>query len=344
MQTLRKFPLWLCIVFASLFSVSHATEESLEEETSATGLFGYVDAVILGVVEGVTEFLPISSTGHLIITNAALGLDGEDPVVTKRGDILWKVEPGTDAGSPQGIPLTQKDVADAYAIVIQAGAIAAIVLLYWKRLWTMVMGVLGKDPNGRRLVVNLFVAFMPAVILGLLLDDSIKGALFNKPSVIIALVAGGILMLYVEARRRKKGIALDGGPDLHELTIKQSLTIGLLQCVAMWPGTSRSMMTIVGGYMVGLNPARAAEFSFLLGLITLSAAAAYEAVKTGPAMLEAVAVGPILVGCFVAMISAAVAVKWMVGYLTKHGLAIFAWYRFGLAAVVLLYFYIIFPQ
>lgn len=298
--------------------------------------FTYTDAAILGIVEGLTEYLPVSSTGHLILTNAALGLDSDAPLPDRNGDILWIEDSASDDGQR---PFTLANAADAYAIIIQFGAILAVVILYWKRLLTILMGILGKDPNGLHLLKNLIVAFLPAAVLGLLLDDWIEAALFGILPVVIALVAGALLMLAVEFwHRRKRRDASDAGPDLHELNTRQCLVVGFLQCIAMWPGTSRSMMTIVGGYLVGLSPVRAAEFSFLLGLITLSAASAYKALSVGPQILQAVPLGPLLLGILVAALSAALAVKWLVSFLTRHGLSLFAWYRLGLAALVLLTF------
>ncbi len=298
--------------------------------------FTYSDAAILGIVEGITEYLPVSSTGHLILTNAALGLDSDAPLPDPNGNILWIKDSESEDGQR---PFTLANAADAYAIIIQFGAILAVALLYWKRLFTILMGILGKDPDGLRLLQNLMVAFLPAAVLGLLLDDWIEAALFGILPVVIALVAGSILMLAVEFwHRRQNRDASDAGPDLHELNTRQCLTVGFLQCIAMWPGTSRSMMTIVGGYLVGLSPVRAAEFSFLLGLITLSAASAYKALSVGPQILQTVPLGPLLLGILVAAVSAALAVKWLVSFLTRHGLSLFAWYRLGLAALVLLTF------
>lgn len=288
----------------------------------------YLDALILGLVEGVTEYLPISSTGHLILTNELLGLN-DDTVLTD------------DQGAPimtEDGPLTIKAVANAYAIIIQAGAIAAVVLLYWSRLVDMLMGVLGRSRSGLMLTRNLFTAFIPAVILGLLFDDFIESKLFNPVAIAAALAAGAVLMLWVEAWRKKQPQPSEGASqDLHEISVRQALVVGLLQCVAMWPGTSRSMMTIVGGYVIGFTPKRAAEFSFLLGLITLSAASAYKTVTMGPVMLKALSPGPALFGILVAWIAAMFAVKWLVSYLQKHGLALFAWYRLALAATIIAY-------
>ena len=287
-----------------------------------------LDAVILGLVEGITEYLPISSTGHLLLTNALLGLDSTDPILDESGQPLL---------TPDGEIVTLKAAADAYSIVIQAGAILAVLFLYWPRIWQVVLGLLGLSPHGRLLARNLIVAFLPAAVLGLLLDDWIESMLFAPLPIAVALGFGGLLMLGVESWRKHQLPGEDNITDLHTLGVKQCLFIGILQCVAMWPGTSRSMMTIVGGYMAGLAPAKAAEFSFLLGLITLSAAAGYKTVTSGSEMFLAIETGPILLGILVAFVSAALAVKWLVGYLTRHGLALFAWYRFALAALVLLF-------
>ncbi len=308
-------------------------ETTVNQAPSRLLTLTYTDAVILGLVEGITEYLPISSTGHLILTNELLGLNQNTPLTP---------DSASAPSSPNPEPFTLKEAADAYAIIIQAGAIAAVVLLYWKRLLGMAAGLLGKDPEGLRLARNIIISFIPAVILGLLLDDLIEFYLFGPVPVIIALIAGGILMLAVEGWRKKQSISTEQGGstkelDLPDLSVKQALTIGLLQCVAMWPGTSRSMMTIVGGYVVGLKPARAAEYSFLLGLITLSAAAAYKTLKSGEMMMQVLDPGPVLLGILIAFISAALAIKWLVAYLTRHGLALFAIYRFFLAALAALF-------
>ncbi|WP_221773336.1 undecaprenyl-diphosphate phosphatase [Ruficoccus amylovorans] len=314
-------------------TADEAVPSAAASTPTATGLT-YMDGLILGIVEGVTEYLPVSSTGHLILTNRFLGLDVPLPLLDDEGQLIpgKRIDPAT--GEPA--PFTLEEAANAYAIIIQGGAIIAVVILYWKRLWSIVEGLLGKNRNGLLLLRNLMAGFLPAAFLGLLLDDFIESVLFGVWPVVIALVGGAFLMLGVERWRRARhgSSAPESGPDLHELSIRQSLLVGLLQCVAMWPGTSRSMMTIVGGYVVGLSPARAAEFSFLLGLITLSAASAYKALSLGPQMLAALDLGPVLFGIVVATVAAAFAVKWLVSYLTRHGLALFAWYRLALAAVV----------
>ncbi|PXA03002.1 undecaprenyl-diphosphate phosphatase [Coraliomargarita sinensis] len=297
----------------------------------------HLDAVILGLVEGITEYLPISSTGHLILTNRLLGLDGDTPVYDASGTPIMV----DDGASGELRPYTLGDAAYAYVIVIQAGAIAAVVILYWRTILNIALGCIGRSATGRRLAVNLITAFLPAAFIGLLLDDWIESYLGdNVYAVAGALFVGAFVMLGVERWRkhgRKAPVDPEDGPALHELSIKQSLMIGFIQCLAMWPGTSRSMATIVGGYLAGLSPKHAAEFSFLLGLITLTAASGYKFVSNGEQMLAALDIGPVLLGCIMAFVSAALAVKWLVGYLSKHGLALFAWYRIALAFAVFIF-------
>jgi undecaprenyl-diphosphatase len=238
--------------------------------------------------------------------------------------------------TPEGELVTLKTAADAYAIVIQAGAILAVLILYWGRVWQVILGVLGLSPNGRLLARNLIVAFLPAAVLGLLLDDWIESMLFAPLPIAIALIAGGLLMLAVESWRKHQLPDDDDVVDLHTLGVRQCLFIGFMQCIAMWPGTSRSMMTIVGGYIAGLrNRPRAAEFSFL-------ARADHPHRRSRLQGREQRAGAPpghrhgtsMMLGIFVAFVSAALAVKWLVSYLTRHGLALFAWYRFILAGLV----------
>ena len=310
--------------------------DSANTKSAEQANLSYTDAIILGIVEGITEYLPVSSTGHLILTNAILGLDADTPMLDNDGKLILV----QDDDSSSTRPYTIGEAAYAYVIVIQAGAIAAVILIYWQTILKILLGCLGKDPQGRKLAVNLICAFIPAAVIGLLLNDWIEATLGdNVRAVAGALIVGAIVMLIVEKWRKhgKQGvIAPDDGPGIHELTIRQSVMIGLFQCLAMWPGTSRSMATIVGGYLAGLSPKHAAEFSFLLGLITLSAASGYKVLSDGSNMVSALDIGPVLLGCLVAMLSSALAVKWLVTYLSKHGLALFAWYRIALAITVFL--------
>jgi undecaprenyl-diphosphatase len=260
-------------------------------------------AAVLGLVEGVTEYLPVSSTGHLILAGALMGLG---------------------RGSAD----------DDFKIVIQGGAILAVIALYGRRVMSMARGLAGRDAAGRRLLVNLAVAFAPAAAIGVALEEVLERALFRPAPVVAALAIGGAAMIAIgpwQRRHRPRTPEIDG------LSWRQALVIGLFQCLALWPGTSRSMVTIVGGMVAGMPARQSAEFSFLLGLPTLGAACAYTAVKgfagDGPHMLETLGLVPIIVGFAAATISALLAVRWLVGYLNRHGLALFGWYRLALAAV-----------
>lgn len=330
MYRARLFLLSLCLFATALCGADETipTSPLVESPVSGAAELGYMDALVLGLVEGITEYLPISSTGHLILTNQLLGLDNDAPLIAAEGTPILDRE---------GAPYTIKRASDAYAIIIQAGAILAVAVLYWSRLWGVAMGFLGQNTRGLRLGINLIVAFIPAAVLGLLLDDLIESLLFSPLPIAIALAGGAVLMWGVERWRRQGNREATDELDLPDLTYGQCLTIGFLQCVAMWPGTSRSMMTIVGGYVAGLSPRRSAEFSFLLGFITLSAAAGYKTLKDGRDMMQVLELGPLLFGTLMAFVSAALAVKWLVGYLSKHGLGIFAGYRLGLALLVLIF-------
>jgi undecaprenyl-diphosphatase len=291
------------------------------------------DAVVLGVVEGVTEFLPVSSTGHLIIANQLLGLKSEQQLTDKSGQPLWYKAPSPKY--PDGVPLTLKLAADTYTVVIQVGAIGAVMLLYWRQMLSMFLGLLGRSSAGFRLVRNVMLAFFPVAITGLLLHDLIDRYLFSNWAVIAALVGGALLMLWAERwRRANSGIGFSKG-DPSDLTPRKALGIGFAQCLALWPGTSRSMVTIVGGYLAGLNAAKAAEFSFLVGLPTLAGAALYKGLRSGPAMIEVFGWTDVLLGAGVAAVTALIAVKFLVHFIARHGLAVFAYYRLLLALALI---------
>ena len=196
----------------------------------------YIQAIILGIVEGLTEFIPVSSTGHLIIAKSYMGLT---------------------------------DNIDPFLIVIQSGAILAVLGLYRKRVAEMVRGLLGKNSAGLKLAINLIIAFLPAAVFGFLLDDTIDEWLMGPIPVSWALAIGGVLMIFAARWQRSafhEGSGSHSFIDIEHLTWKRALLIGFVQCLAMFPGTSRSMVTIVASMAMGMKPKHAAEFSFLLGL------------------------------------------------------------------------------
>lgn len=292
----------------------------------------WADAVILGVVEGVTEFVPVSSTGHLIVANHLLGLEDERQLTDTAGRPRWIKPPS--AKEPAGRPLTTAAAAKAYTVIIQIGGIAAVVVLYWNQLWSLALGLCGMNRNGAQLLRNVVLAVLPAALLGLTLESWIDDHLFSIEAVIGALVVGAALMYVVDRWQRRSRWSQVSTRQPHELRPSEALLVGGLQCLAMWPGTSRSMMTIVGGYCVGLKPAQAAEFSFLVGLPTLAGAALLKGAKAGPAMLEVFGWGPVVLGIFVAFVAAALAIKALVGALTRFGLTPFAVYRVLLAVAL----------
>jgi undecaprenyl-diphosphatase len=236
-----------------------------------------------------------------------------------------------------GIP--SSTASDAFAISIQGGAILAVLGLYRGRVAQMLAGLAGRNATGRTLLFNLVAAFVPAAVIGLLLEKPIKKYLFGGDEwglwpVVAAWLVGGLAILAVSFARRRRGASPSTGLDLEHLTIRMALIVGFAQCLAMWPGVSRSLITIVGGVLVGLSLPAAVELSFLLGVITLSAATAYDALKHGSEMLATYGPIPLLIGFGAAWLSAVLAVKWMVGYLKSHGMEIFGWYRVLLAVAV----------
>ncbi|MFN5958649.1 MAG: undecaprenyl-diphosphate phosphatase [Planctomyces sp.] len=284
-----------------------------------------IQAAVLGLVEGITEYLPVSSTGHLIIASDLMKL-GQTPESAR--------------------------AIDSFNIVIQGGAILAVAGLYFPRFVAMLAGLIGKNAAGLRLFINLIIAFMPAAIVGLLVHDWIEERLMSTGPVAAALIVGGVFMIVVDRmvigprrRAQAQGVADASviGMELDQLRPAQALGIGLMQLFALVPGTSRSMMTIVGGVMVGLRPAAAAEFSFLLGMPTLLAATMLALFKDlkhasdtgGQNLFQVLGVLPVVVGIVVAAVSPAIAVKWLVGFLNRHGLMPFGVYRIVIGAVLI---------
>ena len=254
-------------------------------------------AIVLGLVEGLTEYLPISSTGHLILAERALGI-------------------GNDESSR------------AFAICIQAGAIAAVLGLYFPRVKAMAAGFVRRDAAGRRLLANLAVAFLPAAVVGVSAEKWIDAHLFGLWPVVAAWLAGGAAILAWDRGRPS------GSCELESMSPRVALLIGFGQCLALWPGVSRSLATIAGGLVLGLSMSAAVEFSLLLGLATLLAATAHTGLHHGGAMLGDYGLPSLALGFGVAFASAWLAVKWMVGWLRGHGLRAFGYYRVVLALLV----------
>ncbi len=311
------------VIAASMINVSpaRAGEDSAKPEADHGRRISLLHSAILGVVEGLTEYLPVSSTGHLILTSHTMGLSSF-----------------TGEYGPLGPKISKDPALSSFEIVIQLGAILAVVGLYRRRVGQMFRGLAGKEPAGLRLAGLLFVAFLPAAVIGLLFHDQIKEYLFGPLTVAWALAVGGVFMIAAQyiARRRKKQNRVG---EVTDVLYVQALVIGFAQCLAMWPGTSRSMITIVAGLLVGLDMVTAAEFSFLLALPTLGAATIYEGVKDYSGLVACAGVDGLLVGLVVSCIVAAVAVAAFVRWLTKHGMMPFGIYRIILAAVVYWYFF-----
>lgn len=257
-------------------------------------------AAIMGVVEGLTEFLPISSTGHLILTSTLLGWHGE------------KVK--------------------LFEVVIQTGAIMAIVSLYMQRLWSTVVG-LPREQVAQRFTGNILLGFFPAALAGVLFIDVIKGVLFSPLVVAGGFIAGGIVMLWVEARQaRQPSQRID---DIDAVGWKDALGIGLIQMLALIPGVSRSGATIIGAMAMGFSRKSATEFSFFLAIPMLFGAAAYDLYKNH--QLLTMADAPVFaVGLVVSWLSAWVCVKWLMRYVANHTFVPFAWYRIGFGALIVL--------
>jgi len=288
----------IALIALPVLASSHGTPDAAAELNAAK-------AAVLGVVEGVTEYLPVSSTGHLLVAQELMGI-------------------GETAAS--------EDAADTYAITIQAGAILAVLVLYFGRVRSMVAGLAGRDPAGRRVLVAVLVAFLPAGGVALAFDDTIKDALFGPVPITIAWAAGGVAILAVARTLHRRDVGTIG---LESMPVGVALVIGIAQVAALWPGTSRSLVTILAALALGLSMPAALEFSFLLGLVTLTSATAYEAIRNGSELVDTYGAGELAVGFVTAFVAAVVAVRWLVAYLGRHGLELFGWYRLAIAALAL---------
>ena len=254
-------------------------------------------AAIMGVVEGFTEFLPVSSTGHLILTGALLGM--------------------TD------------DKSKVFDIAIQTGAILAVVIVYWQRI-TSAVSEFGSSARARRFIFNIAIGFLPAAVIGFFVYKKIKVYLFNGPVVAAAFIVGGLIILWVESRKDRV-VRIN---DIDDMTPMDALKVGFVQCLGMIPGTSRSGATIIGGMLLGLSRKAATDFSFFLAIPTLVAAGGYSLWKER-ALLSMADVPLFAVGFVVSFLAAWVCVRWLLRYIASHTFVPFAWYRIAFGIVVL---------
>ena len=266
-------------------------------------------AAIMGIVEGLTEFLPISSTGHLILTASLLDFTGE--------------------------------TAKVFDVAIQSGAMLSVIWEYRARLKRTVTGI-GHDPVARRFALNVLIAFIPAVVLGLLLGGLVKQHLFHPVPVATAFVVGGLVILWVERRHKRLYGALDTAGQRHarvetvdDITHLDALKVGLLQCLALIPGTSRSGATIIGAIVLGFSRKAATEFSFYLGIPTLMGAGAYSVLKHRE-LLRWEDLPVFAVGTVVSFFAALLCIRWLIRYVSTHDFVPFAWYRIVFGGIVLL--------
>jgi undecaprenyl-diphosphatase len=263
-------------------------------------------ALLLGIVEGLTEYLPVSSTGHLVIVGHLLGLSDDDPATS------------------------------SFEIVVQLGAILAVVAHYRALLAQRARGLLSRDPVALRLLTAVAIAFAPTAAAGLLLRKTIKTHLFGLLPVALALALGGVAMIAIERLlRARRPHAANLAAGLDQVTPARALAIGLGQCLSLWPGASRAMCTIVAGQLVGLSTATSAEFSFLLALPTLGAATLYEAFKARHDLASHVGGASMAIGLLVSFVVAWGVIASFLKYLRTHGLEPFGWYRIVVGGVVL---------
>ncbi|MFV1918142.1 undecaprenyl-diphosphate phosphatase [Sphingomonas sp. MJ1 (PH-R8)] len=255
--------------------------------------------ILLGIVEGVTEFLPVSSTGHLILAGALLGFKGE--------------------------------ASGTFEIVIQLGAILSVIVLYWRRFWDVFVGLGRRDPRAIAFTRNVALAFLPSAVIGLIVYKMVKAMLESPMTVAVALVVGGIAILVIERLVRAPRVT-----NVEQMSWKVALGIGLIQCLAMIPGVSRSGATIMGALGLGVDRKTAAEFSFFLAVPTMLAASAYDLYK------NAESIGSdgwlaIAIGFVVSFVVALLVIRWFLGIVTRHGFTPFAWYRIVAGGVAIVW-------
>jgi undecaprenyl-diphosphatase len=255
--------------------------------------------VLLGIVEGLTEFIPVSSTGHLILAGELLGFDSE--------------------------------AAGTFEIVIQLGAILAVVVLYWRRFWNVAVGLGRKDAGAIAFTRNIVLGFLPSMVIGFFVYDFVKAMLDAPILVAIALIVGGIAILVIE-----RTVKVPHVESVETMGWKTALGVGIIQCLSMIPGVSRSGATIMGALSLGVERKTAAEYSFFLAVPTMLAASGYDLFKTGNA-LDSSAWLTIAVGFAVSFVVALIVIRWFVGIVSRHGFAPFAWYRIVAGTVALVW-------
>jgi undecaprenyl-diphosphatase len=264
-----------------------------------TNVILVLKAIVIAIVEGVTEFVPVSSTGHMIIVGNAINFKGE--------------------------------FANIFEIVIQLGAIFAIIVLYWNKIWASVVDFLKGKPSGIKFWTNIIIACVPAVVFGLILNDKINEYLFNPLTVAFALILGGILMIVIENRFRHKYTT----NSIEQISIKQSFKIGVFQCLALWPGMSRSASTIMGGWFSGISTVAATEFSFFLAIPIMMGATGLTLVKSGMDFTSGEII-TLFIGFITAFLVSLIVVEKFISYLKKKPMKVFAVYRI-ISGVVLLF-------
>lgn len=272
-------------------------------------LYFIVKAIVVSIVQGLTEFIPVSSTGHMIIVGDLIGFTSEESSVEFR---------------------------QMFEVVIQVGSIMAIVVLFWKKLWGLFVSLINKEERGIRFAKAIVIGTIPAMVLGLLFEDLISRYLFQTSTVIIGLVVGAFLLLFAENKYRDKAVSY----DVDQINWKQALKVGFFQCLAMWPGMSRSGSTISGGWFNRLSSKTAAEFSFFLAIPVMVGASILKMVKfemgenTSFSALTSTEIFAFVIGFVLAFVVALLCVKAFIAYIKRRPMRGFAFYRLGLSAVL----------
>jgi len=269
-----------------------------------------VKAIVIAIVNGLTEFIPVSSTGHLILVGDLMNFSSE-------------------SSSPE--------FRQMFEVVIQLGSIMAIVVLFWKKLWGLVASLLKKEKSGIKFAIAIVIGTIPAFVLGVLFEDIISRYLFRTGTVIAALFIGALLLIFAEYKFRDKAVSF----DVDEISWKQALKIGFFQCLAMWPGMSRSSSTIVGGWISGLSSKAAAEFSFFLAIPVMFGASFLKMFKyhrdIGLDTMNSTEVTAFSIGFFMAFLVALLCVKGFIAYIKTHPMRVFGYYRIGISILLLIF-------